>query len=84
MQCPYCGAEMRHGNITGGKILRLMPDTGTPKKVHSILESATREQIQNGIEGTILDVPYSGLAPWIPADFCEGCKKIIFETEMIE
>lgn len=83
MKCPFCGGDMHHGNITGSKVLRLVPDSETPKEVHRIFENADQKQRNNGLEGNILNVPYHGLAPWIPADYCKVCNKVIFTATII-
>ena len=84
MKCPYCGGEMQHGNITGSKMLRLSPPSETPKNLHRIGIGDEGAGIKNsGLAGLILDVPYAGLAPWIPADYCHSCKKVIFDADII-
>ena len=83
MLCPYCGKEMIHGNLTGNKMLRLMPDPETPKKVHHYSRNLPPSQYENGLEGILLDVPYTGLALWVPADYCRECKKVIFDAEIL-
>lgn len=83
MKCPWCGQEMTHGNITGGKMLRLVPDPETPKQTHRLNRNLPPSQYENGLEGMLLDVPYAGLAPWIPADYCRSCKKVIFDADIL-
>ena len=84
MKCPYCRKEMQHGQITGSKVLRLSPPTDKPKNLHRIGLGDDGAGIKNsGLEGMILDVPYAGLAPWIPADYCRSCKKMIFDADVI-
>ena len=84
MKCPYCGKEMQHGQITGSKVLRLSPPTDKPKNLHRIGLGDDGAGIKSsGLEGMILDVPYAGLAPWIPADYCRSCKKMIFDADVI-
>ena len=75
---------MQHGQITGSKVLRLSPPTDKPKNLHRIGLGDDGAGIKNsGLEGMILDVPYAGLAPWIPADYCRSCKKMIFDADVI-
>ena len=83
MKCPYCGQEMTHGNLTGGKLIRLVPDTDPPKQTYRHNGSLPESQYQTGLDGILLDVPYAGLAPWIPADFCQTCKKVIFDADVL-
>ena len=84
MKCPYCGGEMQHGQITGSKVLRLSPPAEPPKNLHRIgLEDGGNGVKKAGLVGEILDVPYAGLALWIPADYCQACKKMIFDTDII-
>ena len=72
MKCPYCGGEMQHGNITGSKMLRLAPPSDAPKNLHRI-----------GVGDEAAGIKNSGLAPWIPADYCRSCKKVIFDADII-
>lgn len=84
MNCPYCGQEMQHGQITGSKVLRLSPPADPPGNLHRISAEENRKTLHGaGLNGEILDVPYAGLALWIPADYCRSCKKMIFDTDII-
>lgn len=83
MICPWCGKEMLHGNITGSKVLRLAPDPESPKQVHRIFQDVPDRQFDNGLEGHLLDVTYAGLAPWIPADYCMDCRRVVFEANIL-
>lgn len=83
MKCPYCGQEMTHGNLTGSSILRLMPEPETPKPIYHHNRNLPRSQYDTGLDGILLDVPYSGMAMWIPADFCQTCKKVIFDADVL-
>lgn len=80
MTCPYCGGEMRHGEIT-------TVDNG----MRNILQWMEGEPLSKGKKllgscrsGKMLQMPYVGFRYWIPADFCPKCKKMIFETDILE
>lgn len=84
MNCPWCGKEMLHGNLTGNKLLRLVPDTDPPKQTQRYERNLPPSQYETGLEGIYLDVPYAGLAPWIPADFCRDCRRVVFEADVLQ
>ncbi len=77
MTCPYCGSEMRHGEITADSTIIRWIEGGTPK-------SKAAKFFSTGFAGKLLQVPHYALRPWIPADFCPKCKKMIFETDILE
>ena len=83
MKCPWCSEEMIHGYLTGNQMFRLMPEPETPKQTRRLNNSLPPSQYETGINAIVLDVPYAGLAPWIPADYCRACKKVIFEAGVI-
>ena len=83
MLCPWCGKEMIHGYLTGNQLFRLMPEPETPRKTHRRSNDLPPSQYETGIDAIVLDVPYAGLAPWIPADYCMPCKKVVFEAGTI-
>lgn len=80
MQCPYCGGEMRHGEITTAvnnfhNHLMWMEGNLPDKK---------RKFFGMFRPGKLLQMPYVGTRFWLPADFCPKCKKMIFDTDIIE
>lgn len=80
MTCPYCGCEMRHGEITSadrGLHNHLLWIEGEPL-------SKKRKFFGLHKTGKLMQMPYVGTKYWIPADFCPKCKKMIFETDIIE
>lgn len=84
MKCPFCGGEMQSGQITGGKVLRFAPPAQPPKNLQRIGAEDNGKLVRNaGFSGEILDVPYSGLSLWIPAEYCRSCKKMIFDADII-
>ena len=76
MDCPYCGEQMQHGEITSNGTL-LVWNEGEPL-------SKARKLLGAGLKGKQLQMPYVGLQFWIPADFCPKCKKMIFTTDIID
>ena len=77
MICPYCGGEMRHGEITTkSTVIRWIEGSKPLSKV--------KKTFGAGMEGNLLRIPHYAFQPWIPADYCEKCRKMIFETEIIE
>lgn len=77
MTCPFCGSEMRHGEITADNtILRWIEGDQPKSKVRKIFSLRT--------EGNLLKVPQTAWRPWIPADFCPKCKKMIYETDILQ
>ena len=84
MKCPYCGRPMERGHITGRSILRVVPDSGTEKKTvrhEDITQELYRE---TSLPGWPLDIPYAGLAPWIGANYCLPCRKVICELDIAD
>ena len=80
MQCPYCGGRMRSGEITV---------TGSSLRNHLVWfegEPMSKKRKLFGIHktGKLMQMPYVGTQFWLPADFCPKCKKMIFETDIIE
>lgn len=80
MQCPYCGGTMRSGEITV---------TGSSLHNHLVWfegEPMSKKRKLFGIHktGKLMQMPYVGIQFWLPADFCPKCKKMIFETDIIE
>lgn len=77
MNCPYCGGEMRHGEITTDTTIIRWVEGQEPKskfwKFHAPRTA-----------GKLLQIPHFAWKPWIPADFCPKCKKMIFETDIID
>lgn len=77
MKCSYCGNEMRHGEITtNSTIIRWIEGVNPISK--------TKKFFTTGLEGNLLRIPHYAFHPWIPADYCGKCRKMIFETEIIK
>lgn len=77
MTCPYCGSEMRHGEITADStIVRWIEGREPQSKLRKFFTLPTK--------GKLLKIPHFAFTPWIPADFCPKCRKMIFETEIID
>ena len=80
MQCPYCGGEMHSGEITVA---------GSSLHNHLIWfegEPMPKQRKLFGIHknGKLMQMPYVGMRFWLPADYCPKCKKMIFETQIID
>ena len=77
MTCPYCGGEMRHGEITADNTIIRWIEGDKPK-------SKAQKFFSSRMEGNLLRIPHFAFRPWIPANYCGKCRKMIFETEIIE
>lgn len=85
MNCPYCGRPMEPGNITGRSILRVVPETGTARKTERHTDKISRELYEDSsLPGWPLDIPYAGMAPWVSANYCLPCKKVICELDIAD
>ena len=78
MNCPYCSRPMMSGHITGKNILRIIPESGASKRTeHPIGKEALAEFQKTNLPGYPLDIPYAGMAPWVSAEYCLRCKKVV-------
>lgn len=85
MNCPKCSGVMERGYISGKSILRVIPEEGTPKTAyHHKLEDLRQSYHRTDLVGWPLDVPYVGLAPHMPANYCLKCRKVICELDILE
>lgn len=76
MNCPCCGQPMQPGHITGSRLMRVVPDDGIPRKTYK-LSDENPDLANSAIPGNgyLLDIPYSGMAPWVPVWYCLSCRK---------
>ncbi len=77
MICPYCGGSMQHGEILSRSDILQWIETEEPV-------SKAKKYTSLGLEGKMLLVPSTLGRAWIPADYCPKCKKMIFETEILD
>ena len=85
MNCPYCGGAMERGHITGKSILRVVPEENTHKVMHYYTPEDLQQSYQKtNLVGWPLNIPYAGLAPQLPANYCLKCRKVICEIDILE
>ena len=83
MRCPTCGRPMADGHITGSSMPHLIP--GTPKGLTRRFsqEDVEKLNISPDTKGWFLDVCFTGMAPWLPAEYCEKCGYVICQLNML-
>jgi len=71
MLCPYCKQEMKSGTLNwhSGNMAWFPKDTRPPQREGDYVEGAVR-----------LEQSYNGLRPYLQADWCPACRKIIIDV----
>lgn len=85
MNCPTCGSPMQTGHITGQNVMRLVPETADAKKPtrQTSRDFSHSEYRRSELPGYPLDVAYAGMAPWISAHYCLGCRKAHCQLDIL-
>ena len=73
MKCPYCGQEMNEGIISGDGRSRVFWKAGDKKA--NLMDKL-------GGTGQIEAVQYTLATFTIEANYCNTCRKMIFETDI--